>query len=218
MKKMFLLFTVALGFGLTLTLLVWPGAGGSAQAAPSATTWYVNGSTGQDSNDCQTPATACKTIGAAVNKAANGDTIQIAAGTYVENLTIRKSLTLVGAGQDQTIVDGNQAGRVLTTDWSGYTISVSGMTLRNGRITSGYGGGVYNEATLTLDHVSILSNTVATVNGDGGGVHNRWGVITMTHCIVAYNHAEWLGGGVMNDFGTLSITDSTLAYNEAANK
>jgi len=84
MRKGFLLLMVALGLGLglTLNLLGWLGAGRVVQAAPAATTWYVNGATGQDSNDCQSPATACKTIGAAIGKAASGDTIQIAAGIY----------------------------------------------------------------------------------------------------------------------------------------
>ena len=216
MKKMFLLFTVALGFGLTLTLLVWPGAGGSVQAAPMTTTWYVNQATGQDSNDCQSPSTACKTIGAAVNKAANGDTIQIAAGTYVENLIIHKSLTLIGAGQDQTIVDGNKNGRVVTIDEQGKVISISAMTLRNGRADNDRGGGVYNVSTLVLDHVSILSNTVTGINQDGGGIWT-WGPLTITHSTVAYNHAECFGGGILH-FGIhrLYIADSTLAYNEAA--
>ncbi len=216
MRKILLLTVTIFGLGLILALLGWMSADETVRAASVATTWYVNHDTGQDSNDCQTPSTACKTISAAIIKAADGDTIRIAAGIYVENLTIHKSLILIGAGQDRTIVDGNQAGRVLTTDWSGYAISVSGMTLRNGRVTDWYGGGVYNEATLTLDHVSVLSNTVTGNNRGGGGVHNRWGVITMTHCTIAYNHAQWLGGGVANEGGTLYMTDTTLAYNEAA--
>ncbi len=216
MRKNLLLPIVILGFGLILILMSWPMVGGVVRAAPSATTWYVNGSTGQDSNDCQTPATACKTIGAAVNKAANGDTIQIAAGTYVENLTIRKSLTLVGAGQDQTIVDGNKNGRVVTIDEQGKVISISAMTLRNGRADNDRGGGVYNVSTLVLDHVSILSNTVTGINQDGGGIWT-WGPLTITHSTVAYNHAECSGGGILH-FGIhrLYIADSTLAYNEAA--
>jgi len=219
MKSKILFVSLGLGLGLGMLLaFLWAfGSGSLAQAAPVATTWYVNGATGQDSNNCQTPSTACKTIGAAVNKAAGGDIIQIAAGTYVENLTIRKSLTLIGAGQDKTIVDGNQAGRVMTIDDVDKVVSVSAMTIRNGRADNDRGGGVYNVSTLTLDHVSVLSNTVTGINQDGGGIWT-WGVLTLTHSVVAYNHAELSGGGIYH-FGTrrLYITNSTLAYNEAAN-
>src|SRR5436309_16038890 len=45
------------------------------------------------------------TIQAAVSAAANHDTIQVAAGTYKESVTVNKSLSLIGAGAGQTIID-----------------------------------------------------------------------------------------------------------------
>ena len=44
------------------------------------------------------------TIQDAVNAASDGDTINIVAGTYVENVTVNKSVTLAGAGIGNTIV------------------------------------------------------------------------------------------------------------------
>src|SRR5690348_9473794 len=51
-------------------------------------------------------------VQAAVNDA-NCTTINIAAGTYIENITISRTVMLQGAGAASTILDGGQNGRVL---------------------------------------------------------------------------------------------------------
>jgi hypothetical protein len=65
------------------------------QTVQAAGPWYVS-PTGNDANDCLSEATACATINGAVAKADPGDTINVLAGTYVEDLTIDKALTLLG--------------------------------------------------------------------------------------------------------------------------
>jgi hypothetical protein len=54
-------------------------------AALASTTWYVNGVSGSDSNNCMSALTACKTIGHAISLASSG-AIKVAAATYKENL------------------------------------------------------------------------------------------------------------------------------------
>ncbi|MCA9929290.1 MAG: hypothetical protein KC419_12450 [Anaerolineales bacterium] len=93
--------------------LVYFGLAGVTQAAPAVTTWYVNSSTGSDANNCLSAGTACATIKTAVSKAADDDIINIATGTYLEHdIEIGKRLTLVGAGADNTTIDGSFDGRV----------------------------------------------------------------------------------------------------------
>ncbi len=51
-------------------------------------------------------------IQGAVDAAESGDSINLGAGTYRENIDIQKSLDIKGAGAGKTIVDGQQDGSV----------------------------------------------------------------------------------------------------------
>ncbi|MBN1921819.1 MAG: hypothetical protein JW892_11275 [Anaerolineae bacterium] len=177
------------------------------QAAPRATTWYVDGA-GDDGNDCQTPGTACKTVNAALGKASDGDTVLIASGVYTENLVISKDLSIIGAGMETTILDGNRAGRTVSNQ--GQT-SLQNLTVRNGLETSIYGGGIHNTGDLTLENTLIISNSSST----GAGVHNR-GVLRLKNSAVLSNTATGSGGGIHNHSSSvMTITNSLIARNTA---
>lgn len=65
---------------------------------------------GVNAGNCQTLATPCLTVSYALSQAAvSGDTVNIAAGTYVEELTISKSVALIGAGATSTIIKAPNA-------------------------------------------------------------------------------------------------------------
>ncbi len=63
--------------------------------SPCTTDCYVDATTGDDAN-VGTVASPFKTIQKAVSTAAAGGTIHVAAGTYVEDITVNKSLTILG--------------------------------------------------------------------------------------------------------------------------
>ncbi len=220
-KSLLLTFVTAvlIGGGLAAYLFFWLGGGvNTTQAAPTAI-WYVNAATGDDGNNCTSPGDACQTIAAAVDKAADDDTIQIAAGTYVEHdIEIFKRLTLIGDGAGSTILDGNQAGRVLRT---GAETTVSGVTIQNGAtITESSdifvegGGAILNNGDLTIQD-SVIQNNSAL--GLGGAIFTLSGALVIENSEIISNTADGNGGAIYGylSAGTISVTDSLLANNTA---
>ena len=144
-------------------------------------------------------------IQAAVDDANPGDTITIAEGTYKENVHVNKSLTIIGAGADKTIIDGNRTGSVFNIGEGNPDIEVnlSGILIQNGIGTLDYilpmgeeilGGGILNNGTLTVDHCTIQNN------GDPAG---QWTSLPRT-----------LGGGICSS-GNIKVTDSNILNNQA---
>jgi hypothetical protein len=190
-----------------------------ARSASASTTWYVNGVSGSDSNNCRSSLTACKTIGHAISLAASGDFIVVAAGTYTEHLTIGISLNVIGSGASTTIVDGGLAGRVANIPNSGTSVTLSNVTIRNGlvAVSVGKGGGIYNAGTLTINNCTITNNQAHGIAGNsGGGIYNA-GNLTINNSTVSRNHAYVIsgGGGIYNS-GSLRINNSTLSGNSAS--
>jgi hypothetical protein len=126
------------------------------------------------------------------------------------------TLTIIGAGAGQTIVDGNHLDRVFSIGIPA-TVSISDMTITGGDATGGgtskeidMGGGVYNTGTLTLDRVAVVANHA----DGGGGIFSVPGsYITIENSLVAHNTAYEAGGIRFDGGGELinsTVTDNTL--------
>ncbi|MFN2477328.1 MAG: choice-of-anchor Q domain-containing protein [Chthoniobacterales bacterium] len=99
-----------------------------------------------------------------------------------------------------------------------FSATISGLTVSDGNLPGGNGGGIYNNATLTLTNDTISGN-VANAAGNGGGVYNA-GSLTVNNCTLSGNSVSsssgaGSGGAIFNFGGTLNITNSTISGNTA---
>lgn len=256
LRKLAALLLAPLLSGLALSLFLasiaqaQPGGPTGSLARPSQTVLVATVYTvtkGSDTNDGSCSVADCSLREAVV--AANGnagvDTIIIPAGVY--NLTsgtngdidITSSVIISGAGASVSIINANfpvtNTDRIF--DITGAGVTLSGVTIRNGKVTGGSGGAIdlnssstltlsfstlYNNSAdnggalrnaggkLTLDNVTLYSNTAT--NGTGGGIRteNGSGVLTITNSSIYSNTSLADGGGLYISSGTANILTTTL--------
>ena len=150
------------------------------------------------------------------------DTITVPAGTYTlsipgtgENasatgdLDITGDLTINGAGASATIVNANGIDRVFNV-LSNASATFNGIKITGGSI-GGSGGGIYNQATTTIND-SIVTNNTTTRYQSGGGIANT-GNLTVNNSAISNNTAANIGGGIYGTFGTTTINNSAIVNN-----
>ena len=124
------------------------------------------------------------TIQGAVNASSPGDTILVGPSTYNETVTVGKSLSLIGAGSSNTIIDSRGLGPGINiTGTSGVT--VSGFTIRNADIVSSGVIVAFSDDVAITDNIiraSSQSNGTYIVGSNAVTVQNNnitgnvWGI------------------------------------------
>jgi hypothetical protein len=147
------------------------------------------------------------------NAGAGGDVINVPACMITlttppspNPLTINKSVTINGAGAQNTIIDGGNITQIVRVVSGTPGVAISGLTLQKGN--GSLGGAILNQGTLTLTNVVITANTAS----EGGGINgNSGGSQTLINSTVSGNTAG-LGGG-LSLIGPLTLINTTVTGN-----
>jgi Calx-beta domain/Bacterial Ig domain len=169
-----------------------------------AWTWFVAPG-GNDGNDCLTTMTPCLTISEAVSRAVAGDEIDVARGTYGEQLVLGVDLALVGELPTGTIIDGGGVGVVVSVAPAA-TVAIRGFEIRNGG-----DGGIANQGVLTLEDCWVHDNGDGTPSTFGG--FSNQGTAVMDRVAIVNNMGDTAGG--VSNGGQLEILNTTISGNDA---
>ena len=164
----------------------------------------------------------------AANNTAGNDTI-VFASTVTGTINLRKllpnlttNITIIGPGPAVLAISGQRPGSTLHVGRVFYvgdgTTHISRLTIRDGELTGEPGGGIYNQATLTLTECVLSGNTSVgadntSLGGTGGtgygGAIVNYGTLTVNGCTFSGNRAIGGKGGDNPDNGSTINTGGT---------
>ena len=166
----------------------------------------------------------------AIAAAHDGDTIQLFTGVYdEESLVITKTLSIVGNGADNTIIQTADGPTTTTVRvfaiMPNAVVSIDGVTIRNGAAydtgLEQYGGGILvNQGVLTLTN-SVLHSNQASLGGGGIYITATTGTtaaLTIRDSTIYGNTTDGVGGGIAAESGPggilrVDIINSTIGEN-----
>jgi predicted outer membrane repeat protein len=203
--------------------------------------WYVDASSELPYANGSSSAKFSK-IQVGISAAIEGDTVLVAAGTYFENIDfITKNIVVLGEDRESTIIDGGEAGRVVTFQSGELPSAVlRGFTLQNG--VESNGGGIYctgasspslydllitnntanggagihcfSGSSPRLENISIINNSATGNNGRGGGLRCTTNSDpTLVNVLISDNTATQEGGGVFCYNSDPSFINVTISGN-----
>jgi len=191
----------------------------SGQLAIAATR-YVDASV-SESGDGESWETAFRKIQEGIDAASDGDTVIVVPATYVENTHFKgKNIVLTSLYPPDpdivtsTIIDGNQAGSVVTfSGTEDETCVLSGFTIEHGESSNGGGicGGDHENRTRAAIRNNVITNNEGYEDYPGAGLVYCDGLIEKN--VITGNSGSYAGGGLAYCNGTIAA--NTITENSA---
>ena len=186
------------------------------------TVWYVNASSPPGGAGTSW-ATAFRQLQPAINSAAPGDCIWVAAGVYTPTLTLNRSssfridraVQIYGGFDGSELCLSNRAGLYWATVLSG-DIGQPGVVTDNSYTVVSIEGPVPKGEVLdvVLDGFRITGGYNDAGQGLGGGIYAFLGELTLQNCFLRRNEAQ-LGGGLCSQGCNVSIRNTGFGRNTA---
>jgi CSLREA domain-containing protein len=146
------------------------------------------------------------------------DVIMLPTGTYILAsqlmVTDPVGLTMRGAGQGNTILDGGGVTRLVQNAPTAGLLTVESMTMRNGRAPgfgANDGGAIAGDGPVKVSNVTFSGNHA---NGEGGALKSRAPSMIVENSIFNGNTANGTGGAIEFD-GLLSVSGSQFNGNQS---
>lgn len=124
-------------------------------------------------------------------------------------ISINKNLTIVGPGANLLTISGANLNRVFRIAGGGLNVSISGLTISNGK-AGDVGGGIVSDSNLTLTACAITNNEAGS---GGGGVYVAGAVGTFTDCTFTGNRAAGYFSAVSLSNSSGAFTNCTISGN-----
>ena len=161
-----------------------------------------------------------RTIAAAVSASANGDTINVSTGTYLNDfVSIRHSLTIQGVGGPVSLLatyEPPNGKAIITEGASGISVTLSGLTIAGATVPDGNGAGIrYEGGSLLLDGVTLTSNQDGFL-----GASDPAGSVTIQNSVVTANgagdgrtHGIYIGAIDRFEITNSTVSNTSVGHN-----
>jgi hypothetical protein len=148
----------------------------------------------------------------------NGQTISLSSGALPA--ITANNLSIQGPGASALTVSGSGSSSVLSVAAGAAGVSISGLTVANGKSFNS-GVGISNAGELTLSASVITGNVIFIgISSGGAGIFNS-GTMTINASTITGNqdigNDHSLGGGIQNS-GTMTIVASNISNNSSSAK
>jgi parallel beta-helix repeat protein len=146
----------------------------------------------------------------AINNASNGDTVFVYNGTYYEQVTVNKSIALIGENRNTTVINAKKNVTVVTMISS--DILMKGFTITNTYGFIAWNGGIHIVSVKTCNIKRItITDCIITKNAGGGICLSMVSDVHITNCYIHNNSCQSIS--ILKDSDNITVNNCQMSYN-----